>query len=293
MMKTLWSILVIQILTRYKEITGSPAALPKPDNDVHFHVNLKSNVQSKTKQPLSESGSDYGNTFTIGKSFGTVRQNNFGGDQHSLRVGQGDPSKISQNNFGGKNHIFKTDVQSKTKQPLSESSNDYGNTFTIGKSFGTVRQNNFGGDQHSLRVGQGDPNKISQNNFGGKNHIFKIGQSGNDYGITNHGFIGGYGDDGKYKPVFECRSGEGVSVKNGFAICPNGKKMKIDCPNIKMNQNKVYCCPQCPKVNIGTNISRPCYPFCDGGIPGLNEKIGPDWTRWDQIEPDWTRLNQL
>merc|ERR1712215_637562 len=170
---------------RYKEITGSPAALPKPDNDVHFHVNLKSNVQSKTKQPLSESGSDYGNTFTIGKSFGTVRQNN----------------------------------------------------------------------------------------FGGKNHISKIGQSGNDYGITNHGFVGGYGHDGKYKPVFECRSGEGVSLKDGFAMCKNGKKMKIDCLNIKMNQNKVYCCPQCPKVNIDPSISRPCYPFCDGGIPGLNEKI--------------------
>merc|ERR1719402_633075 len=63
-MKMLRSILVIYILTGYKEIKGSPAPLPKPDNDVHFHINLKSNVQSKTKQPLSESGTDYGITLS-------------------------------------------------------------------------------------------------------------------------------------------------------------------------------------------------------------------------------------
>merc|ERR1719244_1255694 len=31
--------------------------------------------------------------------------------------------------------------------------NDYANTFSVGKSYGRVQQNNYGGDQHKLNVG--------------------------------------------------------------------------------------------------------------------------------------------
>merc|ERR1712215_402253 len=45
---------------------------------------------------------DYANTFSVGKSFGSVRQNNHEGNQHKLNVGHvGSSGRVRQNNFGG------------------------------------------------------------------------------------------------------------------------------------------------------------------------------------------------
>merc|ERR1711872_280965 len=38
----------------------------------------------------------------------------------------------------------------------------------------------------------------------------------------------------------------GISLDKNMAICGSGKKMKLECPNRSVVDNKVYCCPQCP-----------------------------------------------
>ena len=59
-------------------------------------------------------GEDYANTFSVGKSYGRVQQNNFGGDNHKLNVGHvGSSGKVQQNNYAGDGHDGRIDTADK------------------------------------------------------------------------------------------------------------------------------------------------------------------------------------
>jgi len=70
-------------------------------------------------------------------------------------------------------------------------------------------------------------------------------------------------DKGDYKPIFECKDGVGISLDEDLATCEDGKKMTLDCANRSLVDNKIYCCPECPKVDLDPNLLKDCYPFCD------------------------------
>ena len=80
---------------------------------------------------------------------------------------------------------------------------DYANTFSVGKSFGRVRQNNYGGNQHKLNVGHvGSSGRVRQNNFGGDGHDGRIdtAAAGSDVAVNNFRDYAGndyYNDYGK------------------------------------------------------------------------------------------------
>ena len=67
---------------------------------------------------------------------------------------------------------------------------DYANTFSVGKSFGRVRQNNHGGNNHKLKVDHvGSGGRVRQNNFGGEGHDGRIDRAdaGSDISVNNCG----------------------------------------------------------------------------------------------------------
>jgi len=69
-----------------------------------------------------------------------------------------------------------------------------------------------------------------------------------------------------YEPIFACKDGIGISLTKEFATCDDGEQMKLNCANRSLVDNKVFCCPECPKVDLDPDLSKPCYPFCDKNV---------------------------
>jgi len=65
-----------------------------------------------------------------------------------------------------------------------------------------------------------------------------------------------------YKPVFECNSGTIEFSSGNILKCEDGTQKKVDCKNKSIYKSKVYCCPECPPVDLPEDIKKSCFPFC-------------------------------
>ena len=93
-----------------------------------------------------------------------------------------------KNSQGGKHLLIETKGEIKGKGVKGE---DFANTFSVGKSYGRVQQNNFGGDPHKLNVGHvGSSGKVQQNHYSSDGHDGRVDKADEGSEISQNNIRG-------------------------------------------------------------------------------------------------------